>query len=76
MTYCVKGLQANDIDQLNQLWQEAEEKGELDQIINATDDLGDLPIHKAANFGNYHVLQWIFNNERLNAQAQINTCDS
>ncbi len=30
MTYCVKGLQANDIDQLNQLWQEAEEKGALD----------------------------------------------
>ena len=76
MTYCVKGLEKSEIQLLDQLWMEAKSQDLQDQIIEATDDQGDLPIHKAANFGHWQILEWIFNKEELNATSKVNEPDS
>ena len=44
--------------------------------MNATDDIGDLPIHKAATFGHWQVLRWIFSKAELRGAEYVNTPDA
>ena len=45
---------------LDNILSEARASGAEDQIFNAHDEDGDLPVHKAAMHGNPTCLQWIF----------------
>ena len=44
---------------LDDIFNKAKEEGELDQIWNAKDAEGNLPLHKAALHGNPTVMQWV-----------------
>lgn len=60
MNLCTEGCYEKP-EILDKLWEEAVEAGEQNQILQAKDDDGDLPIHHCAEFGNPSVLAWIIN---------------
>ena len=58
MGLCTEGAY-NNPGLMDEIFRKAEEAGHADQIFNAKDDDGDLPIHKAALMGNPTVIEWI-----------------
>mmetsp|Transcript_7234 Transcript_7234/g.10125 ORF Transcript_7234/g.10125 Transcript_7234/m.10125 type:complete len:175 (+) Transcript_7234:33-557(+) len=56
MDYSTKAGQKRPLDRM---YEEAQSKNALSQIINAADDEGDRPLHIACEFGNSEVVQWI-----------------
>ena len=58
MSACTEGCYGKP-SVLDALYDKAEEEKLQDQIFNAKDEDGDLPIHKAAMHGNPTVISWI-----------------
>ena len=60
MAVCSEGLSYKNPQLIDKIYNEAKIDNELGQIFEAKDEDGDLPLHKAANFGNPTCIEWIF----------------
>ena len=56
---------------LDAIFDKAVAEGEQDQIFNAKDDDGDLPIHKASMYGNPTCLQWVIDKWAETGQPSV-----
>lgn len=59
MSVCTEGAYGKT-EILDTILEKAEQEGCVEQIFEAKDDVGDLPIHRAAENGNPDVMTWIF----------------
>ena len=72
---CTKGegqnykTRAEGVRPLDKLFNEAQAAGLQAEIINATDDDGDKPLHIACEFGNASVVEWILSKPELGAEV-------
>ena len=67
MNMCTEGCYQKP-EMLDNLWNEAVSMNEQRQILDATDDEGDLPIHLCAEFGNPTVLAWVIEKWKSNGE--------
>ena len=75
MTRCSQGVGEKGKGILDEIWMRAAndpEGDQTDQIIHAHDELGDLAMHKAAHFGHWCILEWMFEKPEVSAYYKEN----
>ena len=58
MNMCTEGVYEMP-ELLDTLWDDACAQGRKDELLNAKNELGDLPIHITAEHGNPTVMRWM-----------------
>ena len=81
MTRCSQGVGESGKAILEEIWRNAKEDPDGDQtsqIVYACDELGDLALHKAAHFGHWCILEWMFQKAEILEYytKNVDKCDS